>query len=283
MYIHQSWDILLFVIFFVVWVKTTNAFKDNEEYSWTSEKVERNYGKYTLATTTWSKYNPLLPKYDNFEYLGPICSLKTSIIFISRAVYLLVNERQRALILTYHHWATFENRIMCLWSFNIGLELANPFISLIHSDSVSRYTKKVQRLSCSKAIGIERIQWWRTSAWVSNHDHVFVFLVVSVNISVFEFEFLSNRIQKNLIHYLQYFLTITFLNFLHYFFWIRLVNQDIVFYSTSLSKLVGFKDLDHKCDGLWQTIKDIKSRKTTSEKQSSNKHSKNVETKSSRW
>jgi len=61
----------------------------------------------------------------------------------------------------------------------------------------------------------------------------------------------------------------------------RLVNQDIVFYSTSLNKFVGFKDLDHKCDGLWQAIREIKSRKTTEQsfnsKQHQQKHSRNVD------
>ena len=44
-------------------------------------------------------------------------------------------------------------------------------------------------------------------------------------------------------------------------FFFSLVNSDVVFYSTSLNKLTGFKDLNHNCDGLWTAINEMKTRR----------------------
>lgn len=52
-----------------------------------------------------------------------------------------------------------------------------------------------------------------------------------------------------------------------------LVNSDVVFYSSSLNKFIGFKDLDHRCDGLWAAVKEFKSKKQELSKQpTSNKN-----------
>ena len=48
---------------------------------------------------------------------------------------------------------------------------------------------------------------------------------------------------------------------LYYIFLFRLVNSDVVFYSTNLNKLTGFKDLNHNCDGLWTAINEMKTRR----------------------
>ena len=48
--------------------------------------------------------------------------------------------------------------------------------------------------------------------------------------------------------------------FVNLLFSFRLVNSDVVFYSTSLNKLTGFKDLNNNCDGLWAAINELKTR-----------------------
>lgn len=71
-------------------------------------------------------------------------------------------------------------------------------------------------------------------------------------------------------------------------FFFRLVNSDVVFYSTNLNKLTGFKDLNHNCDGLWIAINEMKTRRKehsirTSTTTTTDKNVTKAKTKTKRW